>query len=164
MCRVVEVGKLAVLGSELLHRPSCVEDVLLPGLDKRGSLGVPIPGDDISQASVHCPECENELAFDGFSIRGHSISHHSTKGGEVLPRGHCSHQLTATTVPQRRARRTATNARVRDVRKAHVPGVAERTAAPRLFPFKFFMEESKTDTMEAPKVDISKAGSATRII
>lgn len=85
MCRVVEVGKLAVLGSELLHRPSCVEDVLLPGLDKRGSLGVPIPGDDISQASLHCRECEDELAFDGFSIRGHSISHHSTKGGQVFP-------------------------------------------------------------------------------
>lgn len=45
---MVDVGKLAVLGSELLHRPSWAVDNLPPGLAKRGSVGVPMPGDDIS--------------------------------------------------------------------------------------------------------------------
>lgn len=52
-CRVVDVGKLTVLDSELLQRPSWAVDNLPPGLAKRGSLGVPMPGDDISLKPVY---------------------------------------------------------------------------------------------------------------
>lgn len=130
-CLVVEVGKLAVLGSELLHRPSCAEDVLLPGLDKRGSLGVPIPGDDISQARLRCSRRKGGIVvsvcviFCEYIIQ--VIQYHTAAqrgwsfASEVSPGGHCSHQLTATMVPQWWARRTATNAHVTVVRKKKKP-------------------------------------------
>lgn len=50
---MVDDGKLTVLGMELLQRtsfvaPNDLSDDLPPGLANRGSLGVPIPGDDIT--------------------------------------------------------------------------------------------------------------------
>lgn len=70
--------------------------------------------------------------------------------------------------PQRRARRTATNAHVSGVRKAHVLGVAAARQSALLhdacFHLNFSWRNSKTDTMEAPRVGILKAGSATRMI
>lgn len=71
-------------------------------------------------------------------------------------------------VPQRWARRAATNAHVSVVRKAHVLGVAAARQSALLhdacFHLNFSWKNSKTDTMEAPRVGILKAGSATRII
>lgn len=45
----MEVGKLEVLGREGLQEASWIPPALLPaGLARRGSLGVPMPGDDIT--------------------------------------------------------------------------------------------------------------------
>lgn len=47
--RVEEDGKLEVLGREGLQEASWIDPALLPaGLARRGSLGVPMPGDDIT--------------------------------------------------------------------------------------------------------------------
>lgn len=48
-CRVVDVGKLQVLGRVGLHVSLwVVPKPSRPGLANKGSLGVPIPGDDIT--------------------------------------------------------------------------------------------------------------------